>query len=194
MKNPGIKIGSIGAVVLIVLASFTTIIGVAEQQTTQSSTVNDSPLYHIQTQRSMQSDQKDIATTNYLGKGTSLSIILPILTNKTALLKKVVQRMKEMSDDEFEKAVSMVIKEVRDKNFLSDDKISELIQFLRQIRNNPKILLENPAYLNENSKPILVTASCRTIFNFKPFCIILILTAPFWLPIVLLITILCGCA
>ena len=61
-----IILGSIGAVVILILVSFTNVVGI---QSTTSRTVNQSPLFNIRTQKAINQESKPILISHYLGKG-----------------------------------------------------------------------------------------------------------------------------
>ena len=77
--NKKILIGSIIAVVILILVSFTGVVG---YQTTKSSTIaTASPLFAVRSSRAIDEESGDIAC-DYVGNGEEISITLSVRNNQ----------------------------------------------------------------------------------------------------------------
>jgi len=70
--NKKILIGSIIAVAILILVSFTSVVGYRRVE----SNVKDSPLFNIRSSRAVDKEGKDF-TTDYVGKGEEINIPVP---------------------------------------------------------------------------------------------------------------------
>ena len=128
-KKPLIGVG-ICAVVLLVLGSLSNVVG----YNSVKSTVNDSPLFNIRTQRAT-NQQQNIITSQYLGKGNLWNI--PMSDNRNEQLKKVIDIISKMDDKTFEWFIKSCIQKVRqDKTFSETN--NEIIQMLQLLRKESK--------------------------------------------------------
>ena len=87
-KKPLIVV-SICAVVLLVMGSLSNVVGYQSVK----STVNDSPLFSMRTQRAINMDGRRLLTSEYLGKGENI-LLIPMADDKTLLYQKVINRIK----------------------------------------------------------------------------------------------------
>ena len=91
--NKKILLGSIIAVAILVLVSFTGVVG---YQTTKSSTIaNASPLFTIRCSRAIDEENKDFVC-DYVGKGEEITIPLPLRNDRAILLEKIKDRISKM--------------------------------------------------------------------------------------------------
>jgi hypothetical protein len=136
MKKIGKKYGLIfGAVVIIVLASLTSVIG---QQATRSSDKKYSPLFHIRTQRAADIQTNKIITSRYVGKGKTIPISLPALYDKQSQSEIISDKIGKMTGQEFERFVGQVISSALKKNIIKEYQIKEIVHAFNEIRNGPK--------------------------------------------------------
>jgi len=173
---------SICTVVLLVLGSLSNVVG---YQSVKSTAMNESPLFSTRMKRAINQENKSILTSYYLGKGTKLSFVLPTIDDKIVLFKKVIQKIIGMNDEQFENFISIVVKEIREKNLVCEEKIPEIIKTFKQFRNNPELLINNQINNKENPPPYPTFDECP--FTMLPgpigcgiFCVFLLLTLPFW--------------
>ena len=82
--NKKILIGSIIAVVILVLVSFTSVVG---YNSVKSNSVKASPLFSVRTNRAIGEETK-VLTCKYIGKGITLPF--PARDDKTVLTQKVM--------------------------------------------------------------------------------------------------------
>ena len=162
--NKKILIGSITAVVILVLVSFT---GIGGYQTISSTIAKVSPLFTIRTNRAIGVESKNL-NCNY----TSKRIMLPFPNRdeKNKLTEEIVDSIRKMDDKTYEKFIATIIdfaqKDIRFNN-VNSDKIKEALYLLRY--SDMSIPIFNA---NQNNHTIG--------FGLKGYflCILLI---PFWL-------------
>jgi hypothetical protein len=136
--NTKILLGSIGAVIILILVSFTNVIGV--QSTSDS--VNESPLFRIRTIRATSENSKDALTSNYLGKG-NYALPFPLRDNRTALIQRFVDGIRTMDELTFNRFVDFAVNQINHKNNLKVVNIEEFIKELRQIRESTQNIVVN---------------------------------------------------
>jgi hypothetical protein len=130
--NKKILIGSIIAVVILVLVSFTGVVG---YQTTKSNSVKVSPLFNVRSKRAIGEKSKDIAC-EYVGKGN----ILPFLKrdDRVVMFQKVIDSIREMDDKAFVRFTSNIINYAQKDNRFTDLNNDEIINVLYLLRNSEK--------------------------------------------------------
>ncbi len=166
--NKKILLGSIIAVVILVLVSFTGVVG---YQTTKSTTIaRASPLFTVRSSRAIDEESKDIAC-DYVGKGGKNTIWLPNRGNKREQIKKIIDIIKKMDDKAFRLFIQIAIEEINQKNIFSKEIIQGQLQSLYNFKNNPDDL---KAYLNtlerDESEPptgFTIVDECCGTFNSK---------------------------
>ena len=100
--NKKILIGSIIAVVILVLVSFTGVVG---YQTTQSSTIaKASPLFTVRSSRAIDEESRDL-NCDYVGKGEESVLSIPKRDSKTASFQKFIDRISKMDDETFHRLI-----------------------------------------------------------------------------------------
>ncbi|MBE3102501.1 MAG: hypothetical protein IMZ47_09585 [Firmicutes bacterium] len=134
-----ILLGSIGAVAILILVSFTNVVGV---QSTSSGSVNESPLFRIRTTRANSENSKDALTSNYLGKGLN-AIQFPLRDNRTALIQRFVDGIRTMDEPTFNRFVDFAVNQINHKNNLKVVNIEEFIKELRQMRESTQNIVVN---------------------------------------------------
>ena len=100
-----ILLGSIIAVIILVLVSFTGVVG---YQTTKSSTIaKASPLFNVRTSRAIDEENKDL-TCDYVGKGKEINILLPARNSKVELFDRFSNVIRAMDDKSFDRFVDLI--------------------------------------------------------------------------------------
>ncbi len=94
--NSKILLGSIISVVILILVSFTSVVGYGSVE----SNVKESPLFNIRSNRAIDKESKDLSC-DYLGKGVVTNINIPSRDNGTILTQKVFELISKMDDREF---------------------------------------------------------------------------------------------
>ena len=157
-KKPLIGV-SICAVVLLVLGSLTNVVG---YQSVKSTAVNESPLFSMRTQRAT-NQQQNIITSQYLGMGKGNILQFPIRDNQTKILNKVIESIKKMDDETFERFTQLCIQKIKQDNSFSDLNPYEIKQMLYALRTQP-----NRINFNTTSPTIWEHSIC----NWNPGCAI----------------------
>jgi hypothetical protein len=142
---------SVGAAVLIVFISFTSVVGF---QSTKSGFV-DTPLFGIRTQRAIQKESNDVLTFDYLGKGQTINIIIPRRESTFELVQRIIERIQEIDDETYEKKVNLFIHQLQQEDILTDVTPEEITNILYQFKENPdvvrKLIMKYLAYYKEDN-------------------------------------------
>ena len=127
--NKKILIGSIIAVAILVLVSFTGVVG--HQKTTSSTIAKVSPLFTIRTNRAIGVGSKNL-NCNY--PSNRIMLPFPNRDNKDKLTREVIDSIRKMDDKTYERFIASVIdfaqKDIR-FNDVNSDKIKEALYLLR---------------------------------------------------------------
>jgi hypothetical protein len=140
--------GSICAVVLLVLASLTNVVGFNSMKSTS---VTDSPLFSVRTQRAT-NQQQNIITSQYLGEGKENLLQFPSRDNKTEQMNRAIEYISKMDDKTFAWFTELCIQKVRQENNLKDISPNEIIQILQLLKINPEIIVQS--LTNRNNQNI----------------------------------------
>ena len=155
-----ILLGSIIAVVILVLVSFTGVVG---YQTTKSSTIaRASPLFSIRSSRAIDEESKDL-TCDYVGKGKSTSIAFPKRNYTLSIIKKIIDIMRIEEDIQFNRLI-----------FNENDKIS-ILKTIQLIGDNFDILENYKIGINKDvfrNRVIKLDTTSYTLDNWYPGCFI----------------------
>jgi len=160
-KKPLIGV-SICAVVLLVIASLTNVVG---YQSVKSTIVNDSPLFTTRTRRATNQEQ-NILTFQYLGMGKYNLLQFPLRDNKTELLKRAVDIVSKMDGKSFTHFTELLLQQTREDKTLGDITPNEIVQTLQLLRTKPEAFMHS---LNNNITPPTVWE--YTLCNWFPGCI-----------------------
>jgi len=134
--NNKIVMGSIGAVIILILVSFTTVIGF---QSTDSSKVKLSPLFQIRTKQIIDDEKLEKMESNYLGKNSNDMIPFSIDTSKNRMIQTMITRIQRMDTTEFSAFKQLLLQKCREDSKLNHQ--LELIENeLEKIRDNPELL------------------------------------------------------
>ncbi len=157
--NNKILLGSIIAVVILVLVSFTGVVG---YQTTKSSTIaGASPLFRVR-------NKIDEISANYIGKEEETNLYFPKRNSETESFDKVINIIKRMDDKSFDRFVKIVIANINQNNKINDVEVNdkEIAVMLSQLRDNSEVI-KNNFMMIDDKEPTFV--SIQPI----PFCILL---------------------
>jgi hypothetical protein len=165
MMNRKILIGtSICAVVLLVLASLTNVVGYQSVK----STMNDSPLFNVRTQKATNQQHNNIIS-KYLGKGT-YALTFPLRDNRTEQLKKAIDIISKMGDKTFAQFTELCIQKARQDNTLQGLSDYQIVQALLLLKTNPKAILN--IFTNKDNHPVTSSewfSLCQQIFWYDCF-------------------------
>ena len=157
--NKKILLGSsLGAVVILILVSFTGVVG---YQTTKSSTIaKASPLFTVRSSRAIDVESEDIAC-DYVGKGEEIVLSIPKRDDRTESLQKFIDIIGKMDDKTFNIFVRLVINRIISENYAEEEKIPELKHALYQLKDN-SVVLKFEYEDNENSVTMSPLTGCST--------------------------------
>jgi len=165
--NKKILIGSIIAVVILVLVSFTGVVG---YQTTKSSTIaKASPLFSIRTSRAIDEENKGL-TCDYVGKGEDNFLSIPKRDDKTVLVQKFIERISEMDDETFDRFIDLLTTQFHQDNRANNVNTINIKSILYQLRTNTNNEKRNYYDNNANYNPKLGTLRFTVCYWF-PTCI-----------------------
>ncbi len=143
-----ILVGSIIAVAILVLVSFTSVVGYQSVE----SNMSNSPLFNIRTSRAIGEESK-ILTSNYFGRGYTLPF--PKRDDKAVMFQKVVDAIRKMDDETFQKFIATFINHAQmDERFngINPYEIKETVNLIR---------------INDKSIPIL-DADTKQLASYGP--------------------------
>lgn len=173
--NKKIVMGSIGAAIILILVSFTTVIGF---QSTDSSKVKLSPLFQIRTKQIIDDEKLEKMESNYLGKNSNNIIPFSIDTSKNRMIQTMITRIQRMDTTEFSALKQLLLQKCREDSKLNHQ--LELIENeLEKIRENLE-LLKNFIVSRVEKNPRLITVDgfwlpgCLLVSIFEIFIILFI--------------------
>ena len=144
--NKKILIGSIIAVIILVLVSFTGVVG---YQTTKSSFIaKASPLFSVRSKRAIDEESKEF-TCDYVGKGEPSNILLPTRDNKIALVQKIIDCIRILDDETLNRFIDLIIYKIQQSNEFKNLNINEIITAIHFLRENQDSIVIQ--YQNTNS-------------------------------------------
>jgi hypothetical protein len=131
MDKKPLGVISICVVMLFILGSLSNVMG------TQSikSTVNNSPLFIVRTNRATSDENYKVITSDYLGKGIK-TLSFPLQETSTGMIQKFIDNIRTMDDDTFNRFIDYVIFRINYNNNLKNVEVNDFIKGLRQIRKN----------------------------------------------------------
>ena len=151
-----ILIGSIIAVVILTLVSFTSVVGF---QSVKSNSAIASPLFGVRTNRAINKEQ-DAVTSDYIGKGKDVGIFLFHRNDNIVLVQKLIKRINEMNDCEITNLLRLIKKQLPNNNMIKNLDREKLINALNKIKNKPYKLNElqdNLDDYNNQDTPVYYT-------------------------------------
>jgi len=133
--NKKILLGSIIAVAILVLVSFTSVVGYGSVEPN----VKASALFNIRTSRAIDRDSKGL-TCDYVGKNKGIALSFPTRVGRTASLQRaqrLIDLISKMNDKTFDSFIATVINHLFHDNKIWEEHISEIVNVLHLLRNNP---------------------------------------------------------
>ncbi|UCF12302.1 MAG: hypothetical protein JSW06_09715, partial [Thermoplasmatales archaeon] len=125
-------LGSILAVVILILVSFTSAVGF---HSVKSTSAINSPLFGIRTSRAVNKDSKDVVC-DYVGKGEENSLSIPKRDSETSRIQKVLDIISKTDDKIFNVYLNMLINQMQNNDKYDDVNINEVITAIHQLRSN----------------------------------------------------------
>jgi len=163
--NKKILIGSIIAVAILVLVSFTGVVG---YQTTKSSTIaRASPLFTVRSSRAIDEESKDLSC-DYVGKGEETSIQFSTSNSRSKQLQKVIDVIGRMDDETFDKFIALVIFRLNQDDKIKDVDTQDIINVLHRLRTD-----ELKDYIIGGNENDFYNTNDYTFGNWIPGCAVL---------------------
>jgi hypothetical protein len=166
--NNKILIGSIIAAAILVLVSFTSVVGYNSVE----SDVKVSPLFNVRSSRAIQKDGEDF-TTDYVGKGNTLPF--PKKDDKAIMVQNIIDRISRINDKIFSNFLKVYINNLNIKNPNINLNKNKIINILYKINENPVLI--KYYFVNENGEKLKstfgITCGCPTFDSL--ICMILFL-------------------
>ena len=126
--NNKILICSIIAVAILVLVSFTGVVG---YQTTKSSTIaRASPLFTVRSSRAIDEESRDLSC-DYFGKGLDSNINIPMRDGRQLTIQRFTELVKSMDDDKFDKFTVQLVSLLEKQDVNNIDTIINLIKTIK---------------------------------------------------------------
>ena len=141
-----ILIGSILVVTVLILVTFTTVVGY-DSQTLE---IKDSPLFNIRTSRATENDC-NILSCEYIGKETSSFIGMPKRNYNATVIQMAIRLIRNMDESEFNEFVSSL----QNRNYL-------------QLNNNNEGLMNNKIVRENIIKNITCITAAIPLFLCQP--------------------------
>jgi len=165
-------IGCIGTVALILLTSFTMVVG---KQVNNEPSVN-SPLFALRIQKTVDGEQKGV-TAYYLGRGREKEIPIIYRDNRFETLNMIIERIRKMSDNQLTELAGLI-----GSSMAINANRQQILQLLYQFKNNPdeikKQLSVKPtdtSHITRSPTPTYCYYECpfpSSLFNWAPGCLL----------------------
>jgi hypothetical protein len=175
---------TISAAVVLVLASFTSVIGSNTMQSTQQI---KSPLFAVRTQRSTHTDSEQTVHAYYLGKGVNSHLFRPMQPSLNGILDRTIKLL-NANPDFFAKFLKTLSSNPRVIALLQQNgmSLSEFKTYLNQLKNDPSFFIDEL----RSAEPKLSTEQLQTplplsLNTTNPFACVI--TAIVMIPVVLII-------
>ena len=164
--NKKILIGSIIAVVILILVSFTGVVG---YQTTKSSTIaKASPLFAVRSSRAIDGESNKDFTCDYVGKGKVTNIFLPKIKYKSESVEILINLIKRMDDKALQKFAYFITYRLHQYDELQQYTNTEIFQSLQQLRDNPDSIIPYMEKETQDTFHYLTSCTCPSIGNLQP--------------------------
>ncbi len=175
---------SVSAVVLLVLASYSSVVGTSNVQSKQEVS---SPLFAIRTQRSTQKGSEQTVQSYYLGKGLHSHLFNPLQPSLNNALDRTV-KMLNANPDFFEKILKTLSSNPRVISLLEQNgmTVSEFKTYLNRLKNDPSLFIDEIRSAEPKlSAQQLETPLPLSLNTTNPFACVI--TAIVMIPVVLII-------
>ncbi len=186
--NKKILLGCIGAIVVIILASFSSAIG---GQTRNLSGMENSPLFHIRTLRTTDNSNGEGITTGYIGKEKSITLLLSTHSNTQLFFQKEIESLTKLDEASFNNFLETAVNKLLEAEMVDKEDIPRLKELIHFLRENPDELKSYPIVERKNEQLKLWTSGCQTVNCYTlqdtpRLCFMLLVTFPIWFPILML--------
>jgi len=180
-----ILIGSIIAVVLLTLVSFTSVVGYSSVKSDSKIT---SPLFGIRTNRAINKEQ-DAVKSNYIGKDEKITIPFTYKNDNVNLMYRVIDSIRKMNDRTFDRFLDLVCSRLSHEKGFTNEKIDEIVEQFRYIREYPEEVKSK--VVNDKIRRDTTELYCYTFDDgsFPLFCFVMDIIINFLLPIIFAVAI-----
>jgi hypothetical protein len=175
---------TISAAVLLVIASFSSVIGSNDDQLSPKV---ESPLFTVRTQRSIHTDNEQTIQSHYLGKGLNSHLFRPTQPSLNSALDRTV-KMLNANPDFFAKFLKTLSSNPRVIALLQENgmTVAEFKTYLNRLKNDPSLFIDEI----RNAEPKLTAHQLNTpvplgLNTTNPFACVI--TAIVMIPVVLII-------
>jgi hypothetical protein len=163
---------SILVVVLLALGSLSNVVG---YQSVKSTSVSNSPLFRVRTQRATNQQQNSF-TFQYLGKGIDNRLQFPSQDNKTEILRKFVRIISSMDQRTFEQSIKLCFDKIRKDNTCDEQTLDKIIPIFYGLKSKPNTIMNYVFKGNKDDQTSYVTV-CQWHFG----CIIESIALLIWI-------------
>ena len=177
-KKKKIFIKSFGAAVLILLTSFTMVIGKQPNHETNA----NSPLFVIRIQNTINREQKSV-TTSYLGKGIDTKISFIQRETKIDLLQKIIEKISKMTDAQLMELAILI-----NNHKITKENTQQILRLLYQLKNNPieikkqlSIIPNDTSHITRSCTPSVYIDCPLPSSRWFPGCIVLWMGVSLWI-------------
>lgn len=140
--------GSITAILIIVFASFTNVVGYDFVRSPRSS---ESPLFRIRTQHAISDNQEDHIISKYLGKGKNSSLMKFKRIDTFNSVYDSITKIQLMDDETFRNFVSIVVRKLSQQEPKDAVDANKIIYGLYQLRSTSNTFDGNQASSDERT-------------------------------------------
>ena len=131
-------LGSIGAVIILILVSWTNVVGVQSQS---SESVKNSPLFDYRTKKATKVTP-DSYRCRYIGMENTFNIPLLAPDQKEQIVLTFIQNIVRMDESTFNKLITYCINRLVKDDKIKNSNIAEMLSDLQKIRKNPEYIFD----------------------------------------------------
>ncbi|MCX6661076.1 MAG: hypothetical protein NTY91_00825 [Euryarchaeota archaeon] len=175
---------TISAAVLLVIASFSSVIGSNDEQSSQKI---ESPLFAVRTQRSVHTDSEQTIQSHYLGKGMNSHLFRPMQPSLNNALDRTIKLL-NANPDFFAKFLKTLSSNPRVLALLEQNgmTVAEFKTYLNRLKNDPSLFIDEIRSAGPKlSAQQLKTPLPLSLNTTNPFACVI--TAIVMIPVVLII-------
>jgi hypothetical protein len=161
--------GSIIAVIILIFASFNSVVGF---QSNEVSSKRASPLFNVRSKNAIDECNPTI-TCGYIGNGKKFTIPIPIRGWEFNLIQNTLERIKKMEGDEFREFIAELSHYLENEPEMTFMNSKLLRDSLYQAKVNPGIIINNPIFKRDVNPFYTKSPSqgdCCTCNNEPPNC------------------------
>jgi len=156
--NKKILIGSIIAVVILTLVSFSSVVG---YNSVKSDSKIVSPLFSIR-------NNKGDVSSDYIGKGKAINILLPKRNSNINSMYRMIDFISKANDRNFDRFLDLVSSRLSNEEDFTNKEIDEIVEQCRYIREYPDEV--KSVVINDNIRNDYRAVEITFIDSFPLFC------------------------